>query len=96
MIFEEKTYTEDELRALFKAIHERKINRISIHEGDGIISFDIASVIRGKNCKYRDSTKTCCYDQPRGLWDTERMFVNMYCEDDFFCGYAEPKDDKQK
>ena len=50
--FEEKTYTEAELRALFKAIHEGKIKHISMYERGNIIYFNIAPVVYCGECEH--------------------------------------------
>ena len=48
-------------------------------------------IVQCKDCKYRNNMGSCGYDKPQGLWDTERMFVKAYCEDEFFCAYGERK-----
>ena len=50
--FEEKTYTEDEVRAMFKAIYEGKINHIDIFERADIISFNVAPVVYCGECDH--------------------------------------------
>ena len=52
MEFEEKTYTEDELRTLFKAIYEGKIKHISMYEHGSIIAFNVAPVVLCGECEY--------------------------------------------
>lgn len=52
MEFEEKTYTEEEVRALLKAIYERKITHVTLYDINSMIAFNVAPVVYCGECDH--------------------------------------------
>ena len=60
----EHTYTEAEMRALFKAIYEGKIKRIILYDLNknmdiDHIAYDISPIVRCKNCRFYKGEGIC-------------------------------------
>lgn len=72
--FEERTYTEDEVRAMFKAIYEGNINHIDIFERAHTISFNVAPVVYCGECEHCSNDGYCS------------RFHLEKCDKKWFCG----------